>query len=29
MRGGLELVPAWFHMPNDEGSNPSPATVGN
>lgn len=20
------MVPAWFHKPNDEGSNPSPAT---
>ena len=25
-RGGLELVPAWSHKPNDAGSSPAPAT---
>jgi hypothetical protein len=25
-RGGLELVPAWSHKPNDEGSTPSLAS---
>lgn len=25
-RGGLEVVPAWSHKPNDVGSTPTPAT---
>jgi len=26
-RGGLEVVPAWSHKPNDVGSIPTPATI--
>jgi len=26
-QGGLEVVPAWSHKPNDGGSTPSPATI--